>query len=154
MNYKLFLVAALTLNITGAAFAHSGATGVVKERMDAMVDLGERSKQVADMFKGKSEFDSTVILNAADIFVKHGTTLISLFPDTKTSRTGSKTEALPAIWEEWNIFSKQADEFLKRSESLQQKVSETNDPKILKAAFFKTAKTCSACHKRFRKPKR
>ena len=43
------------------ANSHSGATGVVKERMDAMTDRGDKSKLVADMFKGKTEFDRIAI---------------------------------------------------------------------------------------------
>lgn len=153
MKYKRLILTVLTLTIAGAVFAHSGATGVVKKRMDAMSDMGDRSKLVADMFKGKTEFDKAAIVDAADAFVMHGSAMTELFPDTKDSRTGSKTEALPAIWEGWDEFNEMVTEFVSKSETLQSTVSDTDDPKALKVAFFKTTKSCSGCHKRFRKPK-
>lgn len=153
MKYTILLLTALILTIAGAVFAHSGATGVVKKRMDAMGDMGDRSKLVADMFKGKTDFDKAAIVDAADAFVMHGSTMTELFPDTKDSRAGSKTEALPVIWEEWDEFNERVADFVTQSETLQSVISETDDPKTLKVAFFKTTKTCSGCHKRFRKPK-
>ena len=47
--------------LAGIGNSHSGASGVVKERMDAMTDMGDKSKLVADMFKGKTEFDRIAI---------------------------------------------------------------------------------------------
>jgi len=147
---SLFVIGVL---VTGIVYSHSGATGIVKERMDAMADMGEKSKLVADMFKGKSEFDRNALADAADAFALHGTRMVELFPNTEESRTGSKTEALPRIWEEWDEFSKQVTEFVELSESLKNTVSITEDVGQLKKAFFKTTKGCSGCHKRFRKPK-
>ena len=153
MKFKTLILVALSLTVAGAVFAHSGATGVVKKRMDAMSDMGDRSKLVADMFKGKTEFDKAAIIDAVDAFVMHGSAMTELFPDTMDSRTGSKTEALPAIWEQWDEFNDLVTEFVSKSETLQSTVSETDDSKVLKVEFFKTTKTCSGCHKRFRKPK-
>jgi len=147
----LFVFSVLLASIV---YSHSGATGIVKERMDAMADMGDKSKLVADMFKGKSEFNRKTLVDAADAFALHGARMAELFPDTKESRTGSKTEALPRIWEEWDEFSKQVTEFVERSESLKNTVSTTEDERQLKKAFFQTTKGCSGCHKRFRKPKK
>ena len=147
---SLFVFSALT---AGIVYSHSGATGVVKERMDAMADMGDKSKLVADMFKGKVEFDRNALVDAANAFALHGTRMAEQFPDTEESRTGSKTEALPRIWEEWDDFSKKVVEFVELSESLKDIVSTTEDERQLKKAFFQTTKSCSGCHKRFRKPK-
>lgn len=143
---------ALTL-LTGLALAHSGATGIVKKRMDAMSEMGDRSKQVADMFKGKVPFDKQVVEKAASDFVKHGSEMIDLFPDTKASRTGSSTEALPVIWENWDDFGALVEKFVDGSKMLQVTLAETDDPKALRVAFFKATKSCSSCHKQFRRPK-
>lgn len=134
-------------------YAHSEATGIVKERMDAMEDMADKSKVVADMFKGKSEFDRNALVDAADAFVLHGEQMTGLFPDSKESRTGSNTDALPIIWDEWGDFSQQVAEFIELSESLKDTVLGTEDIGQLKKAFFTTTKGCSGCHKRFRKPK-
>jgi len=139
--------------MAGIAFSHSGATGIVKERMDAMADMGDKSKLVADMFKDKLEFERVALADAADAFVLHGAQMAELFPDTEESRTGSKTEALPRIWDEWDDFNNQVTEFIELSESLKDTVSKTEDVGQLKKAFFRTAKSCSGCHKQFRKRK-
>ncbi len=139
--------------VFSVSHSHSDATGIVKNRMDAMTDMGDKSKRVADMFKGKSEFDKQALTDAADAFVRHGAEMISLFPDTKESRTGSDTESLPRIWDEWDDFTKHTEEFVTRSESLQTTVARTDDVGELRKAFFQTTKSCSGCHKRFRKPK-
>ena len=139
--------------LAGIVYSHTGATGIVKERMDAMLDMGDKSKLVADMFKGKSEFDRNAVADVADAFVSHGVRMAELFPDTDESRNGSHTEALPRIWEEWDEFSNQVTEFVELSESLKSTVSTTDDINRLRKAFFKTTKGCSGCHKRFRKPK-
>lgn len=146
----LFVVGALTASIV---YAHSGAMGIVKERMDAMKDMSDKSKVVADMFKGRSEFDRNAIVDAADAFVLHGKQMAELFPDTEESRTGSETEALKRIWDEWDDFSKRVTEFVEHSESLKEIVVSTEDTGRLKKAFLKTSKSCLDCHRRFRKPK-
>ena len=143
----------LSMLVAGVVHGHSGATGIVKERMDIMSDLGDMSKRVADMFKGKSEFDKQILADAADAFSQHGTRMAELFPDTKESRTGSKTEALPSIWEDWDEFSKEVTTFIDLSEELENTIAQTDEIKELRKAFFTTTKSCSSCHKRFRKPK-
>ncbi len=139
--------------VTGLAYSHSGATGIIKERMDAMGVMGDKSKIVANMFKGKTEFNAAALIDAADAFVMHGTGMAELFPDTDASRNGHKTEALPKIWDEWQEFSTMVDEFISSSKALKETINSTNDIGTLKKAFFKTTKNCSGCHKRFRKPK-
>lgn len=143
----------LSLCLGGLAYSHSGVTGIVKERMDAMKDMGDKSKAVANMFKGKAPFDQAAIIEAADSFVLHGKRMAEVFPDTHQSRHGKKTEALPVIWEEWDDFTALVDEFVALSENLAQEARSGADERTLKASFVKTAKSCSGCHKRFRKPK-
>jgi len=99
------IFAASTLIAVGA-FAHSGATGIVKERMDGMMAMGKALGSVADMFKGKTSFDAATVAASAKIVGNHAEKMASLFPGTKASREGSGTEALPAIWDDQAKFSK------------------------------------------------
>ena len=49
---KTTIVAAVLIAGTAVtAFAHSGATGIVKERMDAMLAMGKAVKTVAPMMR-------------------------------------------------------------------------------------------------------
>ena len=147
------LAVCMSLLLGGLVYGHSGVTGIIKERMDAMKDMGDKSKVVADMFKGKAAFDQAAVVDAAESFILHGKGMKEVFPDTHESRHGKKTEALPVIWEEWDDFAAQVDEFVALSESLAQTAQAGADERALKAAFFKTTKSCSSCHERFRKPK-
>jgi cytochrome c556 len=153
MKTTTTLLAISSLLIAGVVYSHSGAMGVVKERMDAMQDMGDKTKVVADMFKGKADFERAALIEAADVFVMHGSEMTELFPDTKKSRTGSNTEALPKIWEQWDDFDTLVNQFITRSEALQKTLSSTDDMRELKKAFFQTTKSCSSCHKGYRKPK-
>jgi len=144
----------LVLILVGVSHGHGGATGIVKERMDAMQDMADISKVVADMFKGKSEFSRDALMDAARAFSSHGASMVDLFPDTKASRTGSSTEALSTIWDDWESFERSAAEFVLLSDALMVDIDSGVDKTALKKAFFKTTKGCSGCHKQFRKPKR
>lgn len=148
---------ALAIGI-GDSLAHGGASGVVKERMQAMETMGDHAEAVGDMLKGKRPLEPEAIRTAAAAFVEHGQRIPELFPDNEASREGAKTEALPAIWEEWERFSELASRFVELSGGLATTADALEpgatlaDPaaRAVKAAFFRTAKNCSGCHERFR----
>ena len=145
--------AVLSLLVASSVMAHTGATGIVKERMDAMTDMTDKSKIASDMFKGKLEFDIAAVTEAADAFIYHGSRMQALFPDSEESRQGESTRALPSIWEDLQEFQTLIVEFETNSQLLRTLTDETSDSSTLKKAFLLTAKNCSGCHKRFRKPK-
>lgn len=150
---KSLLLCVVFTVVGGLALGHDGATGIVKERMDAMKDMGKQSKLVAKMFKGEVEFNQSELIKTADLFVTHGSKMDEQFPDTEMSRTGSKTEALPLIWEERADFTERTERFLEDSEELVRTAGSTDDVTVLRKVFLKTVKNCSTCHKRFRKRK-
>lgn len=150
---KSLLLCTVLMVVGGLALGHDGATGIVKERMDAMKDMGRQSKLVARMFKGEVAFNKSELIKTADLFVSHGSKMDEQFPDTEMSRTGSKTEALPLIWEERADFTGHTERFLQDSEELVSTAESTDDVAVLRKVFLKTVKNCSGCHKRFRKPK-
>ena len=135
-----------------SAASHTGATGIVKERMDNMMSMGKALGAVADMFKGKRKFDPKVVSQTGDILIKHSQSLSKLFPNTKASRGGSHTAALPAIWEKNDAFNELAKSLEEKAEILKL-VPAGGDMKKIKIAFGQTAKVCSACHSDFRKKK-
>ena len=134
--------------------AHTGASGIIKERMDAMSDMKDKAKLASDMLKGKTEFDANVITQVAETFVLHGSTMKSLFPDTEESQTGKTTRALPRVWQEWDIFLSELQEFETNSNTLLQLTQSSTDINEVKKKFLQTTKNCSSCHKRFREPKK
>ncbi len=147
------LLAASTLAIAANVMAHSGATGIVKQRMDAMVELGDHAKLLASMFKGKTAFEVQSVRDAADSFVSHGRQMAEWFPDTENSRYGHKSQSKQVVWEQWDDFVEEVNDFIAASETLQAKAQTTDDEAELRKAFFATAKGCKSCHKVYRKPK-
>jgi len=87
---KLLLGGAAITGLTAAAFAHSGATGVVKQRMEAMKSMGEAVKRIRPMMAAES-----------------GNAMLEKFPQGSMD---DPTEALPRIWEEWGRFVAIADQ--------------------------------------------
>lgn len=148
------LIIVSSLLFAGLVYSHSGATGIVKERMDAMKELKDSSRLVLDMFKGKSDFNQSAVAEVADLFVHHGETMLSLFPETVESRTGKTTEALPQIWEQWDDFTDEVNDFISAGKSLKQVVAATNNQREVKSAFNKAMNSCKSCHKPFRKAKK
>lgn len=92
-----FLVATTT-----AALSHSGATGVVKQRMDAMSEMGKTIKDLAAMMRGEKVYKAKAVKTGAALIGKHsGDAMTGLFP--KGSRHGP-SEAREEIWTNWNEF--------------------------------------------------
>lgn len=134
--------------------AHSGASGIIKERMDAMKTMGDHARDTSKMFNGKKPFNSEKLRTTAIVFSQHAADIVSLFPDTHESRHGKKTEALEAIWDNWPKFTELARAMLDSSDSLLAQIDATADRSILKDAYFDAVAHCKSCHKKFRKAKK
>lgn len=116
MKMTTVLAAIIASSTALAAFAHGGATGVVKERMDAMADMGKAVKAVSPMMRGEIAYDADVVRQAAAIFSRHaGETMINLFPQ---GTGGAPSEATDAVWTKWEEFSELAEQLGVVSEGL------------------------------------
>lgn len=99
-----------------SAWAHSGATGVVAERMDGMKTMQDAVKGIAPMFAGQAEYDAAVVrAAAADIAAQAGHDMTSKFPE---GTDGHPSEARPEIWSDWNQFKALADQLERMAEGL------------------------------------
>lgn len=148
----LLLAIALGTFTTAVAYAHGGASGIVKERMDAMGVMGKAMKAVGEMFKGQTSYDADAIQAAAESVAQHAQDIPGLFPDSDASRHGKATEALPVIWEQKDRFDALSADMLRESRGLAS-IAHNEDKRAVRLQFAKTAKICSVCHTAFRKPK-
>ncbi|MDA5095767.1 cytochrome c, partial [Aliiroseovarius sp. KMU-50] len=106
MKYSSVIAAVFTCATGVAAFAHGGATGIVKERMDAMDAMGKAVKMITPMMRGETAYDAEVVRQAAATFSDHaGESMTTLFPE---GSGGMPSEAKDAIWERWEEFSELA----------------------------------------------
>jgi cytochrome c556 len=131
----------------GAAMAHSGATGVVKERMDMMGDIAAHMKTVGQMLSGNREFDQQQIAEAARSIATHGASFERMFPAGSTMHP---SEALEAIWTDWESFMKTTDSMQISATALADVALAAEDPSDIKPAFGKLGATCKSCHQDFR----
>ena len=109
MTYQQFMLGGLmAAGFAMSALAHSGATGVVKERMDAMKGMQEAVKSITPMFSGQATYDADgVRAAAADIAGHAGDAMTSKFTE---GTTGHPSEARPEIWSDWDDFEALADQ--------------------------------------------
>lgn len=106
---KKTYIAALAAGSLAAAsaFAHGGATGIVAERMDAMLEMGKAMERLAPVMRGEAEYDAETVRRAAgDIAAVSGEKLTALFPE---GTGGAPSEAKEAVWQEWEKFAALAD---------------------------------------------
>ena len=135
--------------LLGEVSAHSGATGVVKERMELMKSMGDRMKKMGNMVKGKIPFDSASIAVSTEEIEQAAPKIAHLFPEGSTHKP---SEALPRIWEERERFDELTEKMIQEAGKLGD-VATGGDKRSILIQFTKLGKTCSSCHTDFRKKK-
>ncbi len=145
--YKSLLVGAVIAAFgAGGVLAHSGATGIIKERMDAMKAIGASMKSLGAMAKGEKPFDEKQVKTASETIIGHAGKIDEMFPDTQKSRKGHLTEAAPAIWDDKPAFLALAKDMADAARDMQS-ISAASD---LGAPLKALGATCKGCHEKFR----
>jgi len=133
------------LFVASGAFAHSGATGIVKERMDGMTALAASMKSLVGMSKS-GNIDLDKVRDAAKVLQSHsGDEMTARFPEGSLPKV---SEASPAIWTDWDRFSEIAQDL--HTEAIRLDQATAVDALDLGEFVTRLGETCSACHKDFR----
>ncbi len=141
------LIAGASLSAATPALAHKEATGVVKERMDAMEDMSRAMKPVGKMFGGEQAYEADAVARLAGLAQQHGgKAMTDLFPE---GSAGHPSEALPDIWVDWTRFALLADELVDHGKALEAAAG-TAVTKENRTAFLLLASTCKDCHEDFK----
>ena len=135
------LAAAAATGVPSAAHEH--ATGIVKERMDAMTLIDKRTKAILQRIKGKRDLAS--IKADAEVIASHAGHITHLFP---AGSMQSPTRARAAIWQNWPDFERKAHDLEDSSRALA--ATNASDAAALGAAAAKLTATCDACHDKYR----
>ena len=152
-RWFLALVATLLLGFGGTSvFAHKGASGVVKKRMDEMKVMKDQLKDIDKMLTGKKAFNDQTIRKHLDSLRDHGgKKMTKLFPKGSTQKP---SEADPAIWKDWSAFEKMAIALNHSTDEFRTKLPtgkiDKQEIKQLQNAHLAIRKTCKTCHDRFR----
>lgn len=147
---KVIATLVLVSGIASAAFAHSGATGIVKQRMDKMGEVASQMKVIARMLNGQVDFDQAILEASAAEIADHASGFEPLFPEGSVS---PPSEARPRIWTRWDDFRDQFATMEVRAGSLADQAALAEDPSDLKNAFVRLGNTCKSCHQDFRQQK-
>lgn len=105
---------------------------------------------IGDMIKGDIPFDATAVSRHAQYVEMMSKAALDGFPPGSGPDAVKDTEAKADIWANWGQFENAMSEFQKEATQLAE-VAKEGDPGAIRAQFGKTAETCKACHKKFRK---
>ena len=151
MKVTLKIATFLVFASASVAFAHSGATGIVKERMDSMKSIGSSMKTLGGMFAGKIGFDVKAVKNAAIVIEQHAAKIPAQFPKGSDHKP---TRALPMVWQSKAEFDKLALELGIAAKTLGTKAASAKSVGDIKLELIAVGSNCKACHKKFRAPEK
>jgi cytochrome c556 len=146
---RIITLSVVAAAMMSAALAHEGhdhATGVVRERMELMTDMGKRLLASSKRLRANKDLDS--VTSEARAILEAASKVTALFP---AGSTQSPTAAKPAVWQEWGDFAAKAKNLEKESEKLMN--TSTNDGAALRAQFRAVGFACDACHEKYRRTK-
>lgn len=129
--------------ITGAALAHAEVQNpAVKARMEAMKTIGGNMKIIAQMAKGETAFDATAAGGATAAIADTAAKVPALF---EAPETDPETEAKPAIWEDFDDFTKKA-----MATEVAARGADTSSLDALRVSLGQIGGSCKSCHDDYR----
>ena len=141
--FKMFTVVLITAS--SIVFAHSGVKDKnVKERMMLMKEMANNTKTIGQMLKGKTAFDA----NEAKLALERLSSLSLETPKVfKINASDPKSEARPAIWDEFDEFTRLSKDLAETSLVLAGSINSVED---LRPALKGVSSGCKACHRQYR----
>lgn len=143
MRTRLAIIALIASS--GLVLAHSGATGIVKERMDGMGSLAQSMKALAQMSKSGERDPAKIAEVARAIQSQSGDAMTARFPEDVQQMV---SEAAPLIWQDWERFAQISDELFQAAADLETQAGSSDLD--LNVSIKQMGATCSSCHKDFR----
>ncbi|MGH1460763.1 MAG: c-type cytochrome [Neptuniibacter sp.] len=143
MQLSLKIIAITLLVYSSGLWAHSGATGIVKERMDNFKESKASMKLLKKAVRNK-DFDT--IVEEAESIHRWAAKLTTYFPEGSNPHP---SEALDLIWKELDRFELRAVDQLEASGRLR-KAGVAKDANGAATAFSELGQSCKACHDDYR----
>ncbi len=146
MNKAAILATAILITSGSLALAHKGASGAMKERMDLMSALGDATKALAMMARGRTALDWQVVDQAGQTAVHTGAMLPHKVPADSFK---APSEAKAIITSELENFTLLSSGLADAGQALQTAAANQDEGAFL-VAFQGFTQTCKACHSRYR----
>lgn len=136
-------VFAITIGVSVAAAQNHD---IIKARQSAFKAMSDAAKPTIAMMKGERPYEQAAVDKALATMAEKAAVLRDMFPDD--SKTGEKTEALPAIWENKEEFVGRFDKLAEAAKAGQASIT---DEFVFMDQWPKVMGNCSGCHKKYRK---
>ena len=142
----LTAVSMLLLIVFYESLSFADSHGIIKYRQNVMKSTAGHMGAIVDILKNRLPLEAHIVDHARSM-LQISRMIMSMFPEgSGKGRTRSKQ----AIWENWSEFESAANDFERESAKLS-KVAESGDMEALAKQVRATGKTCSGCHRNFRK---
>lgn len=145
MNVFAALASLILLTVPSAfVFAHSGATGIVKERMDMYKRSQHNLKAIKSHIRSE-DYDS--IIKLANEIRDWAVKMPGFFPEGSNYKP---SEALPEIWEDFDGFTNAA---IKNETAAKRLIAaaQSADQKAVIDGFKAVAGSCKSCHQSYKR---
>jgi cytochrome c556 len=142
-HLRVLAAAFVVLSVAASGIAHEQATGVVKERMDAMKSMAKSMKAINERLKEKRNLDS--IKSHARLIQQAAGKMPALFP---RGTEVHPSEAKAAIWQNWPDFEAKARTLVLESGKLAE--ADVLDAKALAVRARQVSDSCGNCHELYR----
>ena len=120
--------------------------GIIKYRQNVMKSTAGHMGAIVDILKNGLRLEAHVADHARSM-LQISRIILSMFPEGSGK---GRTKSKQAIWENWSEFESAANNFERESAKLSE-VAESGDMGALAKQVRTTGKTCSGCHRNFRK---
>jgi cytochrome c556 len=147
----LLSIALVFVLLAGPALADGHAKGVdpnIKYRQSLMEIIGTNMGAIGDIMKNQLDLPGAIANHAGQM--AEAAALIG--PAFKKDISKGPTDAKPEIWKDWAKFEKAVADYESAAQGLASAAA-GSDPAAVGAAMKTLGKSCSGCHKPFRKPK-
>ena len=139
---KLAIITVAIALSAATIHAHSVENPAVQKRMDVMKEIKGAMGVLGGMAKGAIAFDAAAAGAAQNTLIEQSGMVATRF---EANETDPKSEALPAIWENWDTFVEMADDLTFAAEGL-----DTTSLDGVRGGLGNIGASCGACHKKFR----
>lgn len=131
-----------------AQHAFNDADKAVEYRQKAFSVMQNNFAYMGDMLKGDMPFDAAIFAERAQTFASLTSVPWDGFSQ-EGAMPGDNTDALPAIWDNWDDFQERAQQLQVDAKALTA-ASATGNQNEMRAAFMTAAKNCKGCHDQYK----
>ncbi|HEX2113949.1 MAG TPA: cytochrome c [Alphaproteobacteria bacterium] len=151
MKFRFGLTAVAIAAVAGAiavAEAQTNVAASIAARQDAMKAQGGAMRTLTPIVRGEQPWNQQAAVQAATTQNNTAKAIPTVFPQGSGPEAG-KTDALPAIWQNWADFQAKAKALETESAKLLQ-LAQAGDEAGFKAQFPAVGRTCGGCHEGYR----